>query len=116
MVAVGGRLEGESRSEDASEGEREEGGGAVSSGEPIGGEPNSGQHRREHADRNQGSVGRDQLSRSVGADFVQRPALRSLRKLQFPAEGRLYQPAGQAAARPSTVRPVLGGRSQEELR
>lgn len=115
-MAVGGRAEGESRSKDASEGEREEGGGAASSGQPIGGEPNGRQHNRKHADRNQGSVGRDQLSRSVGAHFVQRTTLRPLRQLQFPAQGRLYQSKGQTFARPPILWAILGGGCQEELR
>ena len=115
-VFVGGRLEGESRSKDASEGEREEGGYTVSRGEPAGRESHGRQHSREHADRNQGPLGRDQFPRGVGADFVQGTIVRSVRQLQFLAEGRLYQPEGQAVARSSTVWAIVAGGSQEELR
>ena len=116
MLLVGGRLEGESRSKDASEGEREEGGYTVSRGEPAGRESHGRQHSREHADRNQGPLGRDQFPRGVGADFVQGTVVRSLRQLQLPAEGRLYQPKGQAVAGSSTVWAIVAGGSQEELR
>ena len=112
----GRRLEGESRAEDASEGKREEGGDTVSHGEPAGRESHDGQHNREHADRNQGSVGWDQFPGSIGADFVQGTALRSLRQLQFPTKGRLYQSKGQTVARSSTVRSILASGSQKELR
>lgn len=116
VMVVGRRLEGESRAEDASEGKREEGGDTVSHGEPAGRESHDGQHNREHADRNQGSVGWDQFPRSIGADFVQGTALRSLRQLQFPTKGRLYQSKGQTVARSSTVRSILASGGQKELR
>lgn len=75
------RLESEPWSENESEGEREEGGRSLSSGEPIRYQSDERQCNREHTDRDQGPLGRHQLSRGVCTYDVQGTLVRSLRQL-----------------------------------
>lgn len=109
------RPQGQSRSEDASQGQRRKSWGPIQDARQGWNQPYPGQHNGQHSAGYQNPVGRYQFPGGNGAHELPGETLRAVRQLQLQFEGRPDEPQGQTDHGSREFRQFLGRWCQEGL-